>query len=156
MENAEVTIETQNIQKEVERSLTVADFANLGKEVGELSVEIQDLENQFAVVKSEHKAKLEKLEKAKDKAISAINNGKTVETVECVMVKNFDTNTVTFTYNGDVVEERAMTEDERQKELFTGEVLPSDDEEEEEAQPSDIEDVIREEKKATKFLPESA
>lgn len=102
--------------------LSDAEERQLGKDGAlqrQLSARISD---EFDGVKSEFKSKIEKCEAEQNRIATLLNNGYEYRDVECEVVSYFTDGVVRVVRldTGDTVEERAMTELERQRELPMG------------------------------------
>lgn len=75
---------------------------------------------------SEFKARIDACNDITKKLAEIITSGKEDRDVECEMIKDFKRNTVTITRTdtGEVVDERPMTEDERQEKMWGQESEP--------------------------------
>lgn len=106
--------ESKIIQKEIEVTLTVADFANKAKEVAKLSGERDVLETEFKKIKGEKQAEIDDKQEQIDKIVAVITRGKELQVIDVTMIKDFEANEVRFMRGEEVVESRAMTGSERQ------------------------------------------
>lgn len=105
------------ITKEFQFKLSQGDYESLGKGVGALSQEIQNLATQFEEVKDTWKAKIKAREAKRDDILNVLGAGEEKRTVEAVMEKDFEANEVRFWFEGVTIDRRAMTEQERQVEM---------------------------------------
>lgn len=147
----EPRLHTSKLNKEVEFKLSVADKATLLDKITEKKKELGTLEIEFAVIREDFKKRLAALEGEFAAFLKLARDGHEVRVVECEMERDFEHATVRYWHEGTMVEERAMTAEERQTEIdfapppsnivdmFTPEQDPF------EATDAQIHDVIREE-----------
>lgn len=157
MENTEPgpDIVSRTLTRELTIDLTQEDTANLGKQAAEIKKQITLEEIDFDKVRTAHKAKVKDLEADMRSILSKIRDGKRNEVVECTEIRNYSEGKVSYFLGGKLVEERTMEGDELQKDLFARKNAldtPSDAELElkgqellDEAKPTDVRDVIRQE-----------
>lgn len=113
--NEEVPLKIKN--KELEFELDDTDIALLARKAAATQKEISDLEAQFQSLKDDWKARISSKEADVRDALKAISSGKQVKKVDCILRKDFNLFTVSFVYNGKVIESRPMTHEERQPDL---------------------------------------
>lgn len=147
---------TRNLARELTIDLQPDEYVTIAKEAAELNKEIEVVDQEFTAVRVQYRERLEKLNGAMDSLLSKIREGKRTEVVECKEIRDYAEGKVSYFIDEKLVEERAMTGDELQKDLFARnqqQDTPSDAEFEkkgkdlfeESAKPSDVQDVIREE-----------
>jgi len=129
-------------QKDVTRTLTFqlteSDFAVKARILAELNSESCGDSVRFEALKKHWKRKIEDTQEKISDVMDLVLEGEEARVVECLEIKDFDRNLVSYSYKGEIMEERAMTVEERQLEMIPREP--------EQARPSsDIQDVIRDE-----------
>lgn len=107
-------IETKKVSKDIVFKLTEAEFAKFGKEQAHLQREYFQLEADFVDVKSKWKARLS----LKDEELRLVRNiilaGEEIRNVECEAHYNYSDGSVKYYFEKELVEERAMSAEERQ------------------------------------------
>jgi len=150
----ELEVEERKVTRLVQVELSVADHAQLHKDSCSKKAEIHDLETAFKVKQEEHKAALRGLEAELD---SIIDKQSESREEECIQKTFFENNLVQVWHGDKLIEERALTAEERQMHLGpiqhgtvvgaeedTAEVTPEEFNE-------DLSETMREERKATKM-----
>jgi len=99
--------------------LTDAERLDLGRRLALEQQHLAESEDRKAEVAAAIKAEIESHEKTINLLSRTLNHGYDYREVECEVHLDFNSNRVAVarTDNGEVVEERAMTADERQREL---------------------------------------
>lgn len=147
-----IEAETRKIHRVVEVKLQPAELGALGVEAGKLSGELATAEEEFDTVKKQHSAKIKGIENQLNGVLGKLLSKTEQREAECEMKLDFNSNSVTVWHDGEMIEERAMTSEERQMEL--GEVkhgVVMDAEEEEETDPEqDLKDTMAEERSRNK------
>lgn len=105
------------VSKPIAFDLTEKEFSEKGQEAASLSKEVRSLVGEFEGIKEDWKAKIKDREAKRDELLTVIHAKKEVRTVDTVMVKDFASKIVQYWFEGEVVEERAMTENEVQMEM---------------------------------------
>lgn len=111
--------------KSLEFQLEEKDIAALGKEAADLQVEIVRLEAEFENQKRDCKDRIAGKKNEFREKLRILHSGKSIRTVDCIMVKNFAKNLVQYEFEGKVVSERAMEAAERQAEMFSPKIEPA-------------------------------
>lgn len=150
--------ETREVTRALEINLQPHEFAQLGKEAADIAADINSTEDEFKKIKTEWSGRLSEKRNHLDETLESIRHGKKTEQVECVLELNYQANSVTTRRKdtGEMVEERAMTFEERQKTMEfkeADEIHDAEEDEEpldEEGKRQDIAETILEEMKATK------
>ncbi len=106
--------EDVEVQKSLTFKLTTQEIADKGRKAAELERETGEQESQFENVKAEWKGKINKLENEKRDLLRTIRKGEEERQVQCIMRKEYSRMVVQYLWKGIVMEERAMTLDERQ------------------------------------------
>ena len=111
-----VTRKTKRILKVI---LTEAEERQFGKDIARARQELAATNDQLDEVKAQFKARLEGHEKDMNRLALLLNNGYEYRDVECEVISNYKDGQITVvrTDTGEPVEERAMTDNERQREL---------------------------------------
>ena len=110
-------IEGTKMTKEFEFKLTRAELADKAEEMSALDGECIGLEREFDKVKKDFTAKIRDCEVKRHVISAVVRNKSEVRAVEVTMTKDFASKLVQFWFKGDVLEERAMTQQEMQLEL---------------------------------------
>lgn len=110
-------IMTQTVTRPLTFRLTHVDIAEKAEAAAELEEQIREEEEDFAELKTEHKAKVEKLEAERRKIMRTIRHKEELRTVTCTEERDFHSNTIRYRFEGQVYDERAMTAAERQLEM---------------------------------------
>ena len=110
-----IDTETKRINKELPIPLTEQEFSERGKELAEAHKEYGSLEREFKAVKKDWAAKLGSKEEHVSQLAGVIRDGFERRIVECEVVLDFTSNEVRYVYQGNVIETRAMTAEERQQ-----------------------------------------
>jgi len=111
-------MERIKIQERYMRRLTETEINNYRKEVADLSIEAEILEEEFQDVKDEHKAKLKPIKKGIRTALLLVRNKQIEDTREVYHVPNYNTGKMEIVdLTGDVIEKRNLTPDEMQVSL---------------------------------------
>jgi len=111
-------MERIKIQERYMRRLTETEINNYRKEVADLSIEAEILEEEFQDVKDEHKAKLKPIKKGIRTALLLVRNKQIEDTREVYHVPNYSTGKMEIVdLTGDVIEKRNLTPDEMQVSL---------------------------------------
>lgn len=120
---------TRKVNKEIVVKLSVAQLAQLGDENAELVQERDSITSELKEFTTPRKARLKEIEKRRDEIASAQLEKQEMRMEECEMELDYEAGSVRFLFEGEVVEERAMTESERQVSMFGTD--KAEDEEEE-------------------------
>lgn len=152
---ANENIVSRTLMKECTIDLTSDEIVELAKLAASTERAITEAEVEFDGVKKIHKGKIEELEGEMRAILSKIRESNRTEVIECTEIKNYFENKVSYFMGEKLIEERIMTGDELQKDLFARQAqdTPRDAEFEakgkelfqESAKPSDVQDVIRDE-----------
>jgi hypothetical protein len=134
----EPNVERRNVVKTIKVKMNQLEIAEKGKLAAKLNQEIGEIEGEFAEVKDEYKNRIGEKEIALRKVLTLIGAGVEERTVECEMIKDYDAGFVRYMWEGLIVEEHPLKDDDRQQSL----PLP---ETQVDAKPDDnnIQDVIR-------------
>lgn len=97
--------------------LNMREFAEKGKTAAGLSKEIAGIEAEFEEVKDTFKARIKDREAKRDDLLAVINAGEEKREVESTMVMDYDAGKVRYFFEGEMIEERKMTDDERQLQM---------------------------------------
>lgn len=118
-----MSTEERKISREVTVKLTQGELADLGTKAGARSSELSGLKGDFDTVKKEWKGKIGAVEAELNDALKKLQEGTETKLMEVREVKDFALNTVKYyrTDTDELIEERALTGEERQKEMFPGE-----------------------------------
>lgn len=115
------------VMKEVTLKVTDHEKVEMAERAGELRKEKTVIAEQFQRVKAEFKGKIEAKEGEISELLGAISDGKVTRKVEVVEIFDADSNEVEVEYNGEVIEVRKMTPDEREQSArFKQPELPMD------------------------------
>jgi len=114
------------IKKELRYYFTPDDKLKMGDEMAAAVEQIAEIQEDKAKYMAGIKDRLSKAEGVINSNGRKLRQGWELRMIECSMVKDFETNFVKITRNdtGEVVEERAMTVEERQRELDLGQGPP--------------------------------
>lgn len=153
----EIDMEERKLTRLLEVKLQPAELGTLGMEAGRLSGDLAIAERDYDAVKKEHSSKIKGIDNLLQAALDKLNKKTESREAECVEKRYFSTNTLQVWHGDEMVEERAMTAEERQMtfgEVQNGVVMDpeemddtvdrdmTDDERQE-----DIQDVIKSEQK---------
>lgn len=110
------------LNKELRYYFDTGDKLRLGDEMAAAVEQMAEIEEDKKEYMASIKDRLSKVEAVITSNGRKLRQGWELRMIECSMVKDFDTNSVKITRNdtGEVVEERAMTIQERQRELELG------------------------------------
>ncbi len=97
-----------------------ADYAAKGQEAANVSSELGKLEAEFKNVSQTWKGKIAEKKNELQKILTTLQAGEEERAVEATMRFNFEENKVEYIHGNVVLEERAMTEAERQVEMNLG------------------------------------
>jgi len=99
--------------------LTPDEERYFGKEIARARQELAAVNDELDEVKSQFKSKIESCEKEQNRFMVLLNNGYEYRQVECEVVNDYKAGTVRVTRmdTGELVEERAMNDIDRQREL---------------------------------------
>lgn len=111
-------VERVIVTKELTFKLTEKEIAQKGKSAAESKTRLTEKNHEFENVKQKYKGEIGAIECELSDHLSTIKRGTEDRTVECTMVKDFSRHVVEYVYNGEIMEERPMTMDERQPELL--------------------------------------
>ncbi len=111
------------VNKEVWFDLSDAQIAEKAREAAKVSKEVGDLEAEAKDTSASYKSRISKKELEVRGLMQVINAGKESRYCFCDMEKNFERNVVQFYFEGKLVEERAMTHEERQLEMQVNSVV---------------------------------
>ena len=114
------TLAKRKTKKLLKVILTAAEERQFGKDIARTRQELSSVTDQFDEVKSQFKSKMESCEKEQNRLSVLLNNGYEYRDVECELTLDYTTARALCvrTDTGEVVEERAMTHDELQREMF--------------------------------------
>lgn len=131
-------METKTIRRNLQCNLTQDELLSKGAELSQTMVDIAQLNERKAVQAREMSEEIKKKTGVANNLVRIVNSGMEMRMVECEKMMNYAEGHVLVRRldNGEVLEERPMTEDERQLPLLV--------EEEEEVDETDNEDVITE------------
>lgn len=106
--------------KEVRYRFSKDELQDMAQEMAEAVSRLDNLEEELQEVRAGFKEKMAKAQKTIKQAAAKIRSGWELRTIECRLEKEFANNTVRIYRQdtGELVEERAMTAQERQQELF--------------------------------------
>lgn len=109
---------TQIVKKEAMFLLTQAEFAERSKRLSTLTMEAENLESGMKRVQRQFKAQIE-LKKAEHRQITeTVLAGEELRTVDAVEIMDHKNLLVRYFYSGKIIEERPMTQDERQIQIL--------------------------------------
>jgi hypothetical protein len=116
-------MDMQIVQKEVRHPFTPQETGDLAQEMAQAVARLDELEAEFGEVKAAFKEKMAKAKKTVKSCAAKIRQGFEMRLVECRMEKEFATNAVRLYRldTAELVEERAMTVEERQRSLHVAE-----------------------------------
>jgi hypothetical protein len=116
-------MDLQIVQKEVKHPFNPQEAGELAQEMAQAVARLEELEDEFGEVKAAFKEKMAKARKTVKSCAVKIRQGFEMRLVECRMEKEFATNAVRLYRldTGELVEERAMTVEERQRSLQVAE-----------------------------------
>lgn len=105
------------IDKEFKFNLTEQEFAEKGKEAAALSQDLSKIQYEFKEVKETFASRIKTKQAQRNLLLKCINDGFEKRTVQCNMIKDFDSKLVQYWFKGELMEERAMLEGEMQIEM---------------------------------------
>jgi hypothetical protein len=116
-------MDVQIVPKEVRYQFTPEDLRELGEEMAQAVARLESLKDEFQQVKAGFKEKTSGAQKTIRACALKIRQGFEMRTLECRMERVFDSNAVRLYRQdtGELVEERAMTVEERQRSLGAAE-----------------------------------
>lgn len=154
-------IERREVEREIDFKLSEEEVAQFARKAAEVEQEAAKIMIEFESVKKDWKAKLKVHESERLNLMSMIRDGFQKRKVKCLEQKDFKTNTVFYIYGGSIMDERALTVDERQSALamsgfgHSPVVAPSSEDEamanvplSQDEQSREMRDVIRDETRA--------
>ncbi len=94
-----------------------ADKLALGAQAAKLDGEIEEIEAEFKEVKSGFRQRLKERSEERARLLKAVHTGQEERESDCTEVRDQGGNTISFWVGGRMIEERAMTFEERQEEL---------------------------------------
>jgi hypothetical protein len=106
------------VTKTLTFTLTETEIANRGRDAADTRSELTEIMAEFEEIKQDFKGRIGAREAMLTSLLRTIKRGTEERTVECEMVKDFDRMTVQYVFNGAIMEERAMTIEERQPSLL--------------------------------------
>lgn len=122
--------ERELINKELEFKLSSSDYERIGKETATLSGELTVWKEQKRTEQLAWNDKIHSHEDNIARLLKTIQEGKEVRMVNCTERKNFTENKIEYVFQGEVIESRALTGQERQQEMHLaitgGKVLQPD------------------------------
>lgn len=117
--------EERKIKREVEVKLQPNEVNQIAVNAGDVYAEIQakqaefdDVEKEFKERKETFKNQLGALEKKRDEMLAKINLKKETRIEDCLEKRFFATNTLQIWHGETLIEERAMTDLERRRDMF--------------------------------------
>lgn len=110
----EIDMEERKVTRLLEVKLQPAELGTLGMEAGNLSGQLSLAEREFDAIKKEHSSKIKGIDNLLQAALDKLNKKTESREVECVEKRFFATNTLQVWHEDEMVEERAMTIEERQ------------------------------------------
>lgn len=105
------------VTKEFMFKLTEKESNEKGKAAAALKKEVDSLELQFEEVKDSWKAKIKTREDKYKEHLDVVAAQEEKRTVDATLVHNYAEGTIEYWFEGTVMESRAMTDHERQKEM---------------------------------------
>lgn len=119
MNELEATHDSSERQEtiELELQLNEGQMAAKAAELGAISLDIRNLEEEFSAVKNEWKDRIAKKQKVFDDLLDVVRAGKEKRALDCTVKLYYQSNTVEYWHEGALVHERSMTPEERQQEL---------------------------------------
>ena len=113
------SMEKSEVFRTLKCVFTEKETAELGRKLAACRREINRLEDELDSIKKKYAGDIKEQEGSQTALSESLNTGWEMRRVACEMVKNFKTGTVVITRKDtkEPVEERAMTGEERQKEL---------------------------------------
>lgn len=148
-----LAVEERKVHRVVEVKLQPAELGALGVEAGQLSGELSAAEDEFDGVKKTHQAKIKGIQNKLDAALDKLRTKTDPREVECKMKLDFNSNSVQVWYQDELIEERAMTAEERQMEFGEvqhGVVMDAEEEADEVDPATDLQETMAEERSKTK------
>ena len=112
-------MDVQTVQKEVRHRFSPDEIRDLGEQMAQAVARLEDLEDEFQEVKAGFKEKMAGAQKTIKACAAKIRLGYEMRMLECRMERDFTGNAVRLYRQdtGEMVEERAMTIEERQRSL---------------------------------------
>jgi hypothetical protein len=108
-------IEEMQVNKTFEFVLSDADLARKAKDAAAVREDIKTIESEFDSVKARYKSRLTQATEDLHDILGEITNGKEERTVDATLRRDYDRMMISWHYEGKVLEERAMTPEERQR-----------------------------------------
>lgn len=110
------------VQKEVQRylnfKLTKSEVEAYGRKAADVSFDLGQATDEFDGIKKEWKRKIDNLDSELGGILATIRAGKEDRHVKCIECKDFEQNKVLYLYDGHVMLERPMEDNERQFQIF--------------------------------------
>lgn len=97
--------------------LTDEEKVSFGKMAGDLNAKLNDIATAFDHIKKDWKGRLENVQNELHVVLIALKTGQREANVECSIAYDKLNQTIQYIYNGEIVEERPITDDERQIEI---------------------------------------
>jgi uncharacterized coiled-coil DUF342 family protein len=112
-------MDVQTLQKEVRHRFSADEIRDLGEQMAQAVARLENLEDEFQEVKAGFKEKMAGAQKTIKACAAKIRQGFEMRLMECRMERDFAGNAVRLYRQdtGEMVEERAMTIEERQRSL---------------------------------------
>lgn len=107
----------KTVKRPLPFNLTDAEKATRGLEAAKLNTDIAQLTIEKKMATEEYSAKIKDRTARRNDLLTQIDDGKENREVECVEVKNFESNKVEYYFEGEKITERDLTEEDKQLEL---------------------------------------
>jgi hypothetical protein len=106
------------VAKEVTFNLTEAEFALKAKMIAAMSDDVASMEGQLKDITETLKSRIKIRKSELRHQNRVVLTGKEVRVVECQEIADYDRNLMRYWYQGSLVADRPMTDEERQLELL--------------------------------------
>lgn len=98
-------------------TLSQKEYAEKAKKMAELDQAAMQAEKDFETIKEDHKGKIAAINRARYNLSRVVSDGFEDRNVECIEVLDYRDKSVKYTFNGEIMLERAMTTEELQADL---------------------------------------
>lgn len=149
----EIDTETRKVTRLVDVPLQPAELGQLGVEAGKLSGELSTAERVFDGIKKEHTSIIKSLDNQLQSCLDKLQKKNESREVECIEKRCYASNCLQVFYGDEMLEERAMTVEERQMtfgEPKNGVVLDPEEADETVDREQDLKDVMKAERSPNK------
>jgi hypothetical protein len=137
--DSKMTIQKSKEERSVKIKLTTETYGEYGKAIAEATHEMGVVELETAQAKEEIKKRTKEAHDKFSNLIAIIQAGEEEKVVTCDVEKDYGTETVRYFFKKELVEERPMTDEDRQGRLFDKEPKKT------KKKSNDVADVIKEE-----------